>query len=227
MYDERNDRTMSRQSSSPQDEGYSENEESGSGQFQMDPDDHHQYETMRHPSITQQEDYIKMIPALANVATIHRPAVPSHYDVPPLRKRTSESPVSSSASPSNYENSGPLPTIQEAPKGKERTEVYENFPAARKREEDFTHYRPSYENADISRPQRTGEVYQNIKLIDEEPQQPFRSRARSMEKGQYTPPRRGSENLHLHCAQRVSPSSISPPVPPRIPVTSNDGTTDL
>ena len=238
MFDER---AMSRQSASPPDDGYSEeNEELGSGQFRMDPDvtgEHHQYETMRHPSLNGQqvhEEYIKMVPAVGNGMPIHksavpsnydvpavpRPAVPSNYDVPPpFRKRNGESPVSSSPSPSNYENSGPLPTIQEAPKPpRGRSEVYENVGSAHLREEEFVHYRRNYENSSVHTDQRqSSETYQNVVLIGEDPPPPFRSRTRSMEKGQYTPPR--SKNPpHLHYAQRQSPCGVSPPVPPRVPV---------
>ena len=244
MFDEQ--RAVSRQSVSPQDEGYSENEESGSGQFRMDPDlgagDHHhhyetmpphipeqhEYETMRHPSLSgsqQQahEDYIKMIPAFTNGLTIPRPQIPSNYDVPPpFRKRNGNSPASSSASPSsNYENSGPLPTIEEAPKVRGHPEVYENVPVMSKvRDEDFVHYHPNYENAEIKSERRresnaNSDTYQNVTVIDDD--LPFRSRTRSMEKGQYTPPR--SKNPHLHYAQRQSPATVSPPgLPPRIPV---------
>ena len=98
---------MSRQSVSPHDEGYSEeNEESGSGQFKMDPEfgassdahhhyetmlprdqEQHEYETMHHPSHSRHhhahEDYIKMMPAFAGL-TIPRPVVPSNYDVRPI-----------------------------------------------------------------------------------------------------------------------------------------------
>ncbi|CAI8055664.1 hypothetical protein GBAR_LOCUS30365 [Geodia barretti] len=261
MFDER---AMSRQSVSPHDEGYSEeNEESGSGQFRMDPEfgassdahhhhyetmplhgqDQHEYETMRHPSQSghhpAQEDYIKMIPAFANGMTIPRPVVSSNYDVPPIprpvvpsnydvpppfRKRNGESPIPSSASPSsNYDNSGPLPTIQEAPKTHERPELYENVPAASKtRDEDFVVYHPNYENAEIRSQRRRDscETYQNVPLIDEDlPQQSFRGRTRSMEKGQYTPPR-NKNGPHLHYAQRQSSSTaVSPPgLPPRVPI---------
>jgi hypothetical protein len=246
MFDER---AMSRQSVSPHDEGYSEeNEESGSGQFKMDPDfgassdahhyetmppcdeEQHEYETMRHPSHSghdeAHEDYIKMIPAIAKALTIPRPVVPSNYDVPPpFRRRNGESPVPSSASPSsNYENSGPLPTIQEAPKTREQPELYENVPAASKaRDEDFVVYHPNYENAEIRSERRRDscETYQNVTLIDEDlPPQPFRGRTRSMEKGQYTPPR-NRNGPHLHYAQRQSSSAatMSPPgLPPRVPI---------
>ena len=125
------ERAMSRQSVSPHDDGYSEeNEESGSGQFRMNSDvgassgahhydtmpprdeEQHEYETMRHPSHSRHhqahEDYIKMMPAFAGL-TIPRPVVPSHYDVPPpFRRRNGESPVPSSASPSSNYNSNTL-----------------------------------------------------------------------------------------------------------------------
>ena len=169
MFDERG-AEPSRKSVSPPDEGYSENEESGSGQFRMDPEVVGDlYETMRHPGVgsapqnqqQEEEEYIKMMPALANRATtIPRPTVLSNYDVPrPFRRRAvpngdpSSSSVSSSASPSNYSS---LPTIQEAPK-----------PTRGRSDRSDVHYHPTYENMDILNEQRRSQVsYQNITLLE-------------------------------------------------------------
>ncbi|CAI8020642.1 hypothetical protein GBAR_LOCUS12334 [Geodia barretti] len=98
---------MSRQSVSPHDEGYSEeNDKSGSRQFRMNSDfgassdahhhcetmlprdqEQHEYETMCHPSHSRlhkaHEDYIKRLPAFVKL-TIPQPVVPSNYDVPPI-----------------------------------------------------------------------------------------------------------------------------------------------
>ena len=183
---------------------------------------------MRHPSLSgsqQQahEDYIKMIPAFANRLTIQRPQIPSNYDVPPpFRKRNGTSPASLSASPSSkYENSGPLPTIKEAPKVRGHPEVYENVPVMSKvRDEDFVHYHPNYENAEIKRErprESNSDTHQNATVIDVDDDLPFRNRTCNMEKGQYNPPR--SKNPHLHYAQRQSPATVSSPgLPPHIPV---------
>ena len=194
----------------------------------------HEYQSGGHNYHQTQEDYIKMIPEFANRPTIPRPAVPSNYDVPPpFRKRNGESPVPSSASPSsNYENSGPLPTIEEAPEAHEGLELYENVPAAsRVRDEEFVHYHPNYENAAIKSERRrdnSGDTYQNVMVIDEDnfQQQLFRSRTRSMEKGQFAPPRSKNPPPHLHYAQRQSSTNVSPPgLPPRIHVVGH--TSDL
>ena len=223
LFDERAMTSSSRQSGTPPDEGYSENDESGSGQFRMDPEvATEMYETMRHPGT--QEEYIKMIPAFTSGMTLPRPAVPSHYDVPPpFRKRSvpnGDQSNSSSASPSNYENCATLPTIQEAPKQRQHSlDVYENFPAAvRTKNEDFTHYHPTYENMEAVHEQRRNlESYQNITLIDDKQKRASIRKSQSMEEreGSSTPP---TGQLHLHYAQRHSPVSDTPPLPPRIPV---------
>ena len=267
MFDER---AISRQSVSPPDEGYSEeNDESGSGQFRMDPDlsEHGRrstepasqkstlrvqfpqrsytapsgsqvYEKMTHPNaLLHQEGYVQMIPT-GGAMTIQRPAVPSHYDVPPsFRKRpfaSGESALSLSTSPSNYENCSPLPTIEEAPNRRERSEVYENFPRpAKLQEESFVNYHPNYENMEAFNEQRRhSESYQNVVLIDDDPKQaPFRSRCRSMEKGEYSRPTRDknftppSSELHLEYAEHHNRSSVnSPALPPRVPVVRDNAT---
>ena len=210
MFDER---AMSRQ---PHDDGhYEENEESGSGQFRMNSD---------------RDNYIKMTQALAGLKIprpvvpsnydVPRPVVPSNYDVPPLFcTQSGESLVPSPASPSsNCHNSGPLPTIQEAPETREQLNV---SAASKTRDEDFVVYHPNYDNAEIrsERQRDSCETYQNVPLIDEDlPQQPFRSLTSNMEKGQYTPPK-NKNGPHLHYAQRQSSTAVSPPgLPPRVPV---------
>ena len=210
------EQAMSRQSVSP-DEGHTEeNEKLGSRQFRMDPDvagEQHQYETMHHPTMSgqqphMQEEYIKMVPAVAKVMTMNCPAVQSNYDVPaPFRRRSTESPASSSASPSNYENAGGLPTIKEAPKGRMRGDIYENVGAADLRDKEFTHCHPNYKYASfLTEHRRNRKTYQNVTLIDEDHVPSFRSRTQGMEKGQFTPPR--NKNPHLHYAQRQSPSDV-------------------
>jgi hypothetical protein len=263
----------SRQSASPTDEGYSEeNDESGSGQFRMDPEllDHgrrgsetttqkstmrvqfpqrsytapsgsHIYEKMVHPNAPlYQEGYVEMIPAggAGGAMAIQRPAVPSHYDVPPpFRKKpvpNGDSSLSSSSSPSNYENCSSLPTIEEAPTRRQQSEVYENFPRpAKLREESFVNYQPNYENMDAFNEQRRhSESYQNVVLIeDDQKQVPFRSRCRSMEKGEYSRPTRDknstppSNEMHFEYAEHHNRSSVDiPTLPPRVPVVRENAT---
>ena len=241
------ERVTSRQSVSPPDEGYSEAEESGSGQFPMDPDpssslrgqrgsEEYTYVTMNSPHVNvgPQEEYVTMVSApVGSAGTPSRPIVPSHYDVPPPFRRRSlgnGDSVSSSASPSNYENS--LPTIEEAPKQRGHSDVYENFSAAKLRDEEFVHYRPSYENMEVVKEhQRNSEAYQNITLVDDGQQgrrgSSYRNRCRSMEKGECRIPTRAdsstppSNKPHLHYAQHHTQSSATdttPPVPPRVSV---------
>ena len=251
------ERTTSRQSVSPPDEGYSENEESGSGQFAMDPDLPSQgsarmqqniaamrrsqepctYVTMTSPHAqSNQDEYVHMVSAPTNGTTIPRPNIPSHYDVPgPLRKKPITTSDSPSASPSNYENSGPLPTIEEAPtKGRGQSDMYENFTVGQLREEEFTHYRPNYENREAYKEQqRKSEVYQNVTLIDEEQQKRASMRRSSVVKEDVTLPSRNesstppSSDFHVHYAQRQthSPADTSPPLPPRVPVVRETSTT--
>ena len=160
-----------------------------------------------------QEGYVKMIPAggVGGAMTIQRPAVPSHYDVPipaggaggamaiqrpavpshydvppPFRKKpvpNGDPSLSSSSSPSNYKNCLLLPTIEEAPIGRQQSEVYNNPRPANLREESFVNYQPTYENMDAFNEQRRhSESYQNVGLIEDDPKQvPFRSRCHSME----------------------------------------------
>ena len=118
------------------DEGYSETDESGSGQYNMDP--HYEYEKMTHLNAHMYRDgYVMMVPvggppSSAGGETVQRPAVPSHYDVPAdfCNKQVSNGDASStpSPSPSKYENCCPLTIIEEAPRRQEHSDIYENFP---------------------------------------------------------------------------------------------------
>lgn len=253
LFDER---VSSRQSISPPDEGYSEHDESGSGQFQMDPDIPHQrrntepprdvlrvqvphrsntapsssqnYEKMVHPNAAlYKEDYIPMIPAgRRNSGGSQRPQVPSHYDVPPpFRNRRPNGDISSSTSPSNYENCGSLPTIEEAPKRSGRVEVYENFPRAIKQEE-FVNYQPNYENMENFKDRRrNSESYENVPSCEER-RASFRSRGRSIDKEVQLREKSSTPPMHFAYAERHTHSPIDcPPIPPRIPVVRDTPTT--
>ena len=274
LFDER---ATSRQSVSVSlpDEGYSESEESGSGQFTMDPDltEHvphgrrntepprvavraplpqrsntapsssQNYERMVHPNASLHQDgYVAMVPVPGLGMAIHRPIVPSHYDVPPpFRKRpgtNGDSSLPSSSSPSTYENCGHLPTIEEAPKRNGRSEVYENFPRpAEVVAESFVQYRPNYENVDVLNEQRrNSESYQNVPLDagsrDEQKRASTRSRSRSTEKEDVQLPLRGrnttppNSDMHFSYAKHHTHSTAdAPPVPPRIPVVRDTTTT--
>ena len=174
-------RIVSWQSVSPPDEGHAEeNEELGSGQLRMDPGvaaggEHHQYETMRHPSMKgqQQEEYIKMMPAFANRMTIQRPAVPSNYDVPPPFRN-----YETIQRPAVPNTESPILSLEAL---KPRGQVYENVSTAHLKEGEFVHYRPNYG-------------------FDE----PFRTRTRNMEKRQFTRPRK-NPHAQRQSPSRVSP----------------------
>ena len=274
MFDER---VASHQSVSPPDEGYSETDESGSGQFNMDPDrsEHamlarrnteppqasarsplpqrsntapssiREYEKMTHPNAPMYQDgYVMMVPvggppSGAGGETVQRPTVPSHYDVPAtFRKKqvsNGDASLTTSPSPSKYENCGPLPTIEEAPRRQERSDIYENFPRpAEVEKEGFVNYHPDYENMDAftaqRRASRSSESYENISLDESsEGRAPFRSRGDSMDKDSQLHSRDGASPPNgmthfpyakLHSANPSNP----PPIPPRIPVAHNAAT---
>lgn len=234
-----NERGSSRHSVSPpdaqQDEGYSENDESGSGQFTMDPPDGtssqrrntepplpggprtqipkrsntapsnlREYERMVHPNAPiYQEGYVMMYPG--GNGAMQKPVVPSHYDVPSaLRQRStgSSGSPSSSTSPRKYENTTPLPTIEEARAPKRRSEIenYENFPRSREIEnEQFVDYQPNYENVDVvnemRRASRSSESYENTSIERDEESQSRRAslrRGRSVDKEDVQLPIKGA-----------------------------------
>ena len=250
-----NERASSRHSVSPpdanQDEGYSENDESGSGQFTMDPPDGtasqrrnteppspsgpraqvprrsntapsnmREYERMVHPNAPMyREGYVVMYPG--GNGMVQKPVVPSHYDVPSaLRQRStgaSNSP-SSSSSPRKYENTAPLPTIEEARGPKRRSEIenYENFPRPPDAEnEQFVDYQPNYENVDVvnemRRASRSSESYENTSIERDDDSQPRRAsirRGRSIDKEDVQLPLKGA-------GVKLNGKSVKSPSPPK------------
>ena len=240
------ERVGSHQSILPPDEGYSENDESGSGQFTIQcrntepphdvqvpprssraPSCSQNYEKMVHPNAALfKEDYILIPAGRHNSGGDQRPKVPSHYDVPPpFCNRRPDGDISSSTSPSNYENCGSLPTNKEAPKRGGQVEIYENFPQAIKPEE-FVDYQPNYENMENVKDWRRNS--ENV-LSGEGRRASIRSRGCSIDKEEVqlkekssTPP---TTNMHFAYAECHSHSPDSPPIPSRIPVVCDTPTT--
>ena len=184
-----------------------------------------------HPNASLHQDgYVTMVPVPGLGMAIHRPIVPSHYDVPPpFRKRAGtngDSSLQSSSSPSTYKNCGHLPTIEEALKKNGQSEVYENFPRpAEVKAEAFVQYRPNYENVNVLNEQRrNSESYKNVSLDagsrDEQKRASTRSRSCSTEKEDVQLPLRGrnttppNSDMHFSYAKHHTHSTAdAPPVP--------------
>lgn len=209
LFDER---VSSRQSISPPDEGYSENDESGSGQFPMDPEIPHQrrntepprdvirvqvphrsntapscsqnYEKMVHPNAAlYREDYIPMIPAgRRNSGGGQRPQVPSHYDVPPPFRN--KRPNGDISSSTSPLNYENCGSLPTIEEAPKRGGQVEIYENFPRaiKPEEFIHYQPNYENMENFKDRRRNSETYENVPSSEERRASFRSRGRSIEK---------------------------------------------